>query len=298
VALLAAAVLASACGGEALFTKHDPAAFDALVPAGAEIRLLAGGMLFVEGPVWFEEGFLVLSDIEGNELKRWSPSEGLSTYRVSDGPNGNTLDAEGRLLTCEMFGRRLVRQTPGREVETLAERHDGKRLNSPNDVVVHPDGSIWFTDPPYGLRGQRQEQAGNHVFRLDPATGATTVVASLDRPNGLCFSPDLATLYVSDSGDQPVVLAYPVRADGTLGAGAVFAGLAAPPDGMRCDADGRLWCTAEDGVHVFRADGGRVGTIRFPEAPRNLCFGGAEGRTLFVTAGTSLYALDVLVGAP
>jgi gluconolactonase len=285
------------------------------VPAEARIEKLAGGFRFTEGPVWTNAGggYLVFSDIPANELKRWSRGEGVTTFRApSHNANGNTRDAEGRLLTCEHSGRRVsITDAEGR-VTTVVDRYDGKRLSSPNDVVVKSDGTVWFTDPPYGLPNQRdgKEQDKDHVFRFDPRTGEIRPVADdFHRPNGLCFSPDERRLYIADSGTPHHVRVFDVVDDGSLATGRVFCTIdRGIPDGMRCDGDGRLYSSAGDGIHIFGVDGGLIGKIitpdapgRFdptkigPEVPANLCFGGDDGRTLFITACTSLYTITLNV---
>jgi len=183
-------------------------------------------------------------------------------------------------------------------LHTLVDLCDGKKFNSPNDVVAKSDGTIWFTDPPYGLpKGATKEQDGNYFFRFDPKTKATSVVVKdFDMPNGLCFSPDEAKLYVADSGKPRHIRVFGVQKDGTLTGGAVFGVIdKGGPDGIRCDAQGRIFSSAGDGVHIFAADGKLIGKILVPATPANLCFGGADGKTLFITARTSLYSIPLLV---
>ena len=177
----------------------------------------------------------------------------------------------------------------------LAETHDGKKLNSPNDVVVKSDGTIWFTDPTYGLGKRKKEVPGNFVYRLDTATKKITVVAKgFDMPNGLAFSPDESKLYVADSGKPKNIRVFDVKADGTLSEGKVFCEIGkGTPDGIRCDETGKLFSSAGDGVRVFATSGKLLGVIPVPEAPANLCFGGADGKTLFITARKSLYRIDL-----
>jgi gluconolactonase len=262
----------------------------------AELVKLAGDLKFIEGPVWMPRGFLVFSDIPPEHLMRWDESAGgLSTFReVSHGANGNTLDREGRLISCEHTSRRVTRTETDGTITVLGDRFDGKRFNSPNDVVVKSDGTIWFTDPPYGLpKGEQRELDKNYVFRLDPETKQVASVGhDQEMPNGLCFSPDEKRLYVADSGKPRDVWAYDVGADNGLSNGRVFCKIdKGGPDGMRCDVDGNLWSSAGDGVHVFSPDGKLLGKIPVPETPANLCFGGADGKTLFITARTSLYCI-------
>ena len=282
--------------GKVLDVK-DPS-FAQLVPAGAAIEKIAGGLNFTEGPVWLD-GALVFSDIPASELKRWTRREGLTTFRApSDHANGNTLDRQGRLVTCEHGTRRVTRTERDGRVTALGDRFEGKRFNSPNDVVVKSDGSVWFTDPPYGLPvGEPREMEKNCVFRLDHDSDSVRIaVSDLDMPNGLCFSPDEKRLYIADSGNPHHVRCYDVKPDGALAGGSVFCTIEpGVPDGIRCDERGNLWSTAGDGLHVYSPDGKRIGRILFPETPSNCCFGGADGKMLFVTARTSVYAIETSV---
>ncbi|MDP3069319.1 MAG: SMP-30/gluconolactonase/LRE family protein [Opitutaceae bacterium] len=303
--LSAAAVLAAPLA--AAETHIDQAAeFARLVPADAKVTKLAGDLGFIEGPVWIKAGgYLVFSDIPNDELKRWSPKDGLASFRKpSQNANGNTLDLAGQLLTCEHSGRRVAIVQQDGKLLTLVNSFEGKKLNSPNDVVVRSDGTVWFTDPEYGLKTdpatkQRvgKEQPGNYVYRHDPKTGKTTaVVKDFVQPNGLAFSPDEKKLYVADSGTPKHIRVFNVAADGTVSGGAVFSTIdKGGPDGIRVDRDGRVWSSAGDGVQIFAADGRRIGKILTPESPANLCFGGSDGKTLFITARKSLYSVPVLV---
>jgi gluconolactonase len=278
--------------------------FRKCVPADSKVSKLAGDFTFTEGPTWMKAArLLVFSDIPNDELKQWTPAGGVSTYRKpSHNANGNTTDLQGRLITCEHSGRRVAIQEKAGEARTLVDRFEGKKLNSPNDAVVKSDGTVWFTDPEYGLRRdpktkQREgkEQPGNFVYRHDPKTGRTTaVVKDFDQPNGLAFSPDERKLYIADSGGPKHIRVFDVKADGTLGSGRVFCKIdQGVPDGIRVDKDGRVWSSAGDGVHIYAPDGSLVGKILVPEAPANLCFGGDDGKTLFITARKSLYAIKV-----
>ena len=264
----------------------------------ASVQKLAGGFGFVEGPVWIggENGYLVFSDIPANELKRWDAKRGVETFRKpSANANGNTLDRQGRLITCEHSGRRVAWQEKSGELITLVDRCEGKRFNSPNDVVVKSDGTIWFTDPDYGLGKNSREQAGNYVYRFDPKTLTTTaVIKDFDKPNGLCFSPDEKRLYVADSGKPHHIRVFDVKRDGSVSGGRVFCVIdKGGPDGIRADRAGRIFSSAGDGVHIFSAAGELLRKIPVPETPANLCFGGKGNRTLFITARTSLYAIDL-----
>lgn len=274
--------------------------FASCVDPAAVVRKLAGDMKFTEGPVWIprDGGYLIFSDIPADELKRWSEKDGLTTFRKpSHNTNGNILDAEGRLISCEHSGRRLSILDGDGTLRTLVDRFEGKAFNSPNDVVIARDGAVYFTDPDYGLRGQPSEIGGNWIYRFDPKTKNLRVLSKdFDKPNGIALSPDGKTLYVADSGKPKHIRAFDVDADGGISNGRVFCTIdKGAPDGIRCDADGRLWSSAGDGVRVFDTIGKLLGTIAVPESPANLCFGGADGKTLFMTARTSLYAIEVRV---
>ena len=270
-----------------------------LVPPDAKVEKLAGGLRFTEGPVWVR-GELVFSDIPADEMKQWSVRDrSLRTFRKpSNQSNGNTLDREGRIVTCEHAARRVTRSEAAGSVHVLVDRFEGKRFNSPNDVVVKSDGTVWFTDPPYGLpKDQKRELDKNYVFCLDPDSGAIKIVADdFDMPNGLCFSPDEKRLYIADSGSPHHVRVFDVLEDNTLAGGAVFCIIdKGVPDGMRCDEQGNLWSTAGDGIHIFSPRGKLIQKIAVPETPANCCFGGEDGKTLFITARTSLYAIKTNV---
>lgn len=279
--------------------------FARCVAPDATVTKLAGDMGFIEGPVWQKNGVLVFSDIPNDELKQWTAAGGVTTFRKpSHNANGNILDAAGRLLTCEHSGRRVAVQDKDGVVKTLVDSFEGKKFNSPNDVVVRSDGTVWFTDPEYGLKNKAgtkekegKEQPGNFVYRHDPKTGKTiAVVRDFVQPNGLAFWPDEKKLYVADSGTPRHIRRFDVKADGTLGGGAVFCKIdQGGPDGIRVDRDGRVWSSAGDGVQVFAPDGSLLGKILVPESPANLCFGGAEGKTLFITARKSLYSVPTKV---
>ncbi len=283
------------------FEIRDAVEFDKIVAPNAKLERLATDMRFTEGPVWraADGGYLVFSDIPADELKKWSPKEGLSTFRKpSRNANGNTVDRHGRLITCEHSGRRVSILEKDGSLRTLVDQCDGKKFNSPNDAVVKSDGTIWFTDPPYGLpRDAVKEQDGNYVFRFDPKTQkAARVADGFDMPNGLCFSPDEKQLYVADSGKPRHLRVFDVQPDGTLKDGRVFCEIdRGVPDGIRCDTQGRIYSSAGDGVHIFAPDGKLVGKILVPESAANLCFGGADGKTLFITARTSLYAIPLRI---
>lgn len=277
----------------------DPV-FQQLVAKDAKIQKLAGGMQFTEGPVWVNApggGYLIFSDLRANELKRWTPSGGLTTFRTPSGTsNGNTLDREGRLLTAE-HGGRVSRTEKDGTVVTLVETFEGRKLSSPNDLVVTRDGRVWFTDPEYGLAGRTKETPGNYVYRFDPATRSLTpIVTDMPSPNGLCFSPDESVLYVANSGKPPEIRAYTIKGASLPAQGRIFASIdKGIPDGIRCDERGNVWSSAGDGAQVFAPSGARIGRILLPESAANLAFGGPSGRTLYLTARTSLYAIETMV---
>ncbi len=276
----------------------------------ASVERLATGFRWAEGPVWFGDGrFLLWSDIPNNRVMKWEEETGaVSVFRKpSNNTNGNTRDRQGRLVSCEHDARRVTRTEYDGTLTVLADRFLGKPLNSPNDVVCKSDGSIWFTDPPFGILGHYEGHTAapelpTSVYRVDGTTGEMTVVTDeVNRPNGLCFSPDESTLYVVESGVVPrVIRAFTVAGGGTrLAGGHVFvnAGLGVP-DGIRCDTDGNLWCgwgggEGEDGVAVFTAGGTLMGRILLPERCANLCFGGMKRNRLFMAASHSLYSLYV-----
>jgi gluconolactonase len=272
--------------------------FQRIVPTNAELKKLAGGMKFLEGPVWVprDGGFLIFSDIPNEVLRKWSPKEGLTTFRTnSHSANGNCLDNQGRLLTCEHASRHVTIMEKNGSLRTVVERYEGGRFNSPNDIVVKSDNTIWFSDPDYGLGKAPMEVPGMYVYRLEPKTGKIMpVVKDCDHPNGLCFSPDEKKLYVADSGRPREIKVYDVQKDGTLANGRVFCAIdKGVPDGIRCDATGRVFSSAGDGVQIFDADGKLIGKILVPETTANLCFGGNHGKTLFMTATSSLYSIEL-----
>jgi gluconolactonase len=279
------------------FVIEDQPEFDRVVALSSKLAKLAGDMQFVEGPVWVPAGggYLVFSDIPDNELKKWSVEEDLATFRKpSNNANGNCLDRQGRLISAEHGGRRLAIAQKDGTLETLVDRYAGNRLNSPNDVVVKTDGTVWFTDPDYGLGSNPKEQAGNFVFRFDPKSKEVRPVATdFEQPNGLCFAPGEKRLYIADSSrSRHHIRVFDVQKDGAVTGGKVFCTIdRGVPDGIRCDAAGRLYSTAGDGIHIFGPDGGRIGKLIVPETPANLAFGGKDYQTLFITARTSLYAI-------
>ncbi|WP_232464656.1 SMP-30/gluconolactonase/LRE family protein [Bordetella genomosp. 8] len=286
--------------------------FSRYVIFSAAVEQLGTGMRWAEGPVWFGDGrYLLVSDIPNNRIMRWDePTGAFSVFRQpSRNANGNTRDLQGRLITCEHEGRRVTRTEHDGSITVLADRYEGKRLNSPNDVVVKSDGSVWFTDPPFGIGGWYEGLPGRQelpaqVYRWDAETGELTVVIEgADGPNGLCFSPDESVLYLVQSRATPhrLITAHDVSTDGRgVGAGRVHIDCGpGTSDGIRCDVDGSLWCgwgmgsEELDGVAVFAPDGVRIGHIHLPERCANLCFGGPQRNRLFMAAGKSLYSVYV-----
>jgi gluconolactonase len=275
------------------------AEFESVAKSGAAVVRIADGRRFTEGPVWMPEGYLLFSDIPANIIHKWSEAEGLTEWRKpSRNSNGNTVDREGRLITCEHGSRTVTRTAKDGTVTTLARTYKGKRLNSPNDIVEKSDGTLWFTDPPYGIRPNMSEQEANHLFRLDPGAAEPVAVASdFPRPNGLCFSPDEKLLYVADS-HRPThhVRRFRVKPDNTLSGGEVFVVIEPHvPDGMRCDEAGRLFVTAGDGVQVYSAGAELLGRFRTPKPAANCCFGGPEGRTLYITANNAVWSVQTQI---
>jgi gluconolactonase len=286
----------------------------------AAVERLYTGTRWGEGPVWFGDGrYLVWSDIPNDSMLKWEEETGhVSVFRKpSNFANGNTRDRQGRLITCEHGGRRVTRTEYDGGITVVLDRYEGKRLNSPNDVVVKSDGSIWFTDPPFGILGNYEGREATpelpqNVYRVDAASGCANIVAGDMRgPNGLAFSPDEKKLYLVESRATPnrLIRVYDVIGEGDatrLTNDRVFVD-AGPgtPDGFRCDVDGNLWCgwgmgTPElDGVVVFSPEGRLIGRIRLPERCANVCFGGPKRNRLFMAASRSLYSLYVNTqGAP
>lgn len=284
------------------FEVVDPA-FGAYVIGNAPVKQIATGFDWVEGPVWFgDAGCLLFSDIPNNRILRWTP-EGLSTFRApSNYANGHTRDRQGRLVSCEHGTRRVTRTELDGTITVIADSYQGKRLNSPNDVVVTADGAIWFSDPHYGImtdyEGFRAEQElPCNVYRVDPSGQIAAMLTDFACPNGLAFSPDERRLYVADTGrmhssDPQHIRAFDVDEAGRLRGGGVFHKIVPGcADGMRVDSDGNLWSSAGDGVHCIAPDGHLMGKIRVPEVVSNICFGGRARHQLFITATTSVYSV-------
>lgn len=278
------------------------------------IQKLYTGTLWAEGPAWNGQGrCLIWSDIPNNRQMRWLEEDGhVSVFRSPSGnSNGNTFDWEGRQISCEHGNRRVVRYEHNGAVSVLADKWQGKPLNAPNDVVVHPDGGIWFSDPGYGIMVRYEGNKAplelkESVYRIDPKTGAMDLVTdSMSKPNGLCFSPDYRKLYIADTGDPKNILVWDVVDGRTLRNPRQFTSMELPgrghglADGIRADTDGNIWAGAGwvgpgyDGVHIFAPGGERIGMILLPEICANLCFGGTRRNRLFMAASQSLYAVYV-----
>lgn len=277
----------------------------------AKLEKLYGGCRWAEGPVYMAAmRCLIWSDIPNNRMLRYSEDDGhVSIFRApSNNSNGNFVDRQGRLVTCEHLSRSVTRTEHDGSITTLAASWQGKRLNSPNDLVVRSDGSIWFTDPSYGIladyegRKSPSEIGACHVYRLDPLSGAIDAVTTdFVKPNGLAFSPDERLLYIADSGgsrgDGPRhIRAFTASSTGLLSDSRVFADCTAGVfDGFRCDTDGRIWTSAADGVHCYDPDGTLIGKIRVPELVANVCFGGPRLNRLYICGQTSLYSIYLAV---
>ena len=286
--------------------------FRACLVGHARVERLWTGARWCEGPAGFAAGrYLVFSDIPNDRMLRYDDCDGrVAVFRhPSNHSNGNTVDREGRLVTCEHLTRRVTRTEHDGRIIVLADRHAGKRFNSPNDVVVKSDGSIWFTDPDYGIKydyegGRAESEIGaRNVYRIDPATAAVTTVADdFDHPNGLAFTPDERALYVADSGfsegvERPRhIRRFEVRDGGTLGDSKVFAtSTEGVFDGFRVDRDGRVWTSTGRGVECYRADGALIGRVKIPELVANVAFGGRARNRLFICGTTSVYSLFLKV---
>jgi gluconolactonase len=292
--------------------RGDPG-LDAIVPAGARLEKVADGFEFIEGPVWVPDGYLLFSDPNRNTIYRYTPDEGVAVYRTKSGytgpdihryhqpgSNGLALDSTGRLTINEHGNRRVTRLEPNGVLTVLADRYQGKRLNSPNDLLYRSDGTLYFTDPPFGLPDvfddRAKELPWSGVFRLKDGQ-LSPVARELTGPNGLAFSPDERYLYVDNwDPEKKVVMRYEVQPDGSVRNGTVFFDMTAAPreealDGLKVDARGNLYVSGPGGLWILSPDGRHLGTLRMPELPANFAWGDEDGRTLYLTARTGLYRL-------
>ena len=258
---------------------------------------LATGFIFTEGPVWHPDGYLLFVDLRRELIHKLVPGSEPEVFREnSGGANGLTLDLQERLVMCEGFHRLVTRMEPDGTVVTIAERWDGKRLNRPNDVVCHSDGSIYFTNPGERLGPYTREIDTSPVQRIAPDGSTGAVINDMEYPNGLAFSPDESILYVSNTRQHAHIRAYDVGPDGSMTNGRIFADMTSDrtdgvPDGMKVDVEGRVYCTGAGGCWVFSPSGEHLGTIELPEFPANCGWGGPDNRTMFFTANTSVYSM-------
>ncbi|MBA62812.1 MAG: gluconolactonase [Planctomycetaceae bacterium] len=280
-----------------------------LVDPQTTMKKIAGDMKFTEGPVWEPKTQrLIFSDIPNSKLMAWNPSQGLTVFRESKNANGNILDLQGNLISCQHTGRNLIRISADGKTDVIIDNYQGKKLNSPNDVAVHLDGSFWFTDPPWGLWGANNtaELDGHWVYRVDPNTGkAEAIITDLAMPNGIIFSPDFSFLYVADTGGHPrhpdqtlrnapdLIRCYKITNKGVLGR--LLFTINEGSDGMAMDISGNLYTTHAGKINIFDARGRLIGRLDCPESPANVTFGGNDYKTLFITARTSLYSLQMKI---
>ncbi len=256
---------------------------------------IATGFEFTEGPVWHPEGYLLFSDIPADTIYRVEPDHSVSIWRQPSGnSNGLTFDRRGQLVACQHGNRRVTVTMPEGDIRGLATHYQGNRLNSPNDVVVRSDNSVYFTDPPYGIQERQRELSFNGVYRITPDGEVILLVDDMGRPNGLAFSPDESVLYVDDS-ERRHIRAFDVAPDGSVSNDRIWADMSSPdegsPDGMKVDIEGNVYCTGPGGLWVFTPSAERIGIVRGPEQPANLAFGDRDRRKLYITARTSLYTL-------
>jgi sugar lactone lactonase YvrE len=271
-----------------------------ILPENAEIEKIATGFEFTEGPLWHPDGFLLFSDIPANTIYKWQPDREAEVFRRPSGnANGNTFDREKRLITAEHGNRRVSRTEADGTIITLVEEFEGKKLNSPNDLVVKSDGSIYFTDPPYGIKSEQEELGFYGVYRLSPEGEITLLVDDFIRPNGIAFSPDETKLYVNDS-EAGHIRVFEVQVDGAVSNGRIFAeqkdeNKEGGSDGMKVDIQGNVYSTGPGGVWIFSADGDLLGIIETPEVPANLAWGDSDYQSLYITARKSVYRVRLLI---
>jgi len=276
--------------------------FDDIVPKGSKLEKIATGFMFTEGPIWdAEKKCLYFSDIPGDKMRKWTADKGVELFREPSGKsNGLTLDKQKRLLACEHANRRVSRTEPDGKVVSIADKYDGKKLNSPNDVVVKSDGSIYFTDPPYGLSADFgnpgvQELPFQGVYRLSAdGKNLALLVDNFNKPNGLAFSPDESILYIDDT-DEVHIRAFDVKPDGTITNSRILVDLhddaEGSVDGMKVDSEGNIYVTSPGGISIIDPEGNKLGAIEMPEVSANVAWGDDDWKTLFITASTSLYRI-------
>ena len=277
--------------------------FDSLeeiLAPNTQVEKVAGGFEFTEGPLWHPDGFLLFSDIPANTIYKWQPEQKTEIFRQPSGnANGNTLDRSGRLITAEHGNRRISLTKKNGEIVTLASHYQEKRLNSPNDLAVKSDGSIYFTDPPYGIKSEQEELGFYGVYRLAPDGTLTLLVDDFVRPNGIALSPDETKLYVNDS-EKGHIRVFDLKPDGMIENGKLFAELKPPSaegaaDGMKVDIKGNVYSTGPGGVWIFSPKGDLLGIIKTPEPPANLAWGDSDYKTLYITARNSLYRIRLKI---
>ncbi|MGK7898191.1 MAG: SMP-30/gluconolactonase/LRE family protein [Xenococcus sp. (in: cyanobacteria)] len=289
---------AQASSSKIITTKQNN--LERILTPKAQVEKIAGGFEFIEGPVWHPDGFLLFSDIPANIIYKWQPEQEIEIFRQPSGnANGNTLDLVGNLITAEHGNRRVSLTKQNGQLVTLVSHYQGKRLNSPNDLVVKSDGNIYFTDPPYGIKSEQEELGFYGVYRLAADGKLTLLVDDFVRPNGIVFSPDETKLYVNDS-EQGQIRVFEVKSDGTLENGQLFAKLKPPSqegaaDGMKVDIQGNVYSTGPGGVWIFSPNGDLLGIIETPEAPANIAWGDRDYQTLYITARTSLYRIRLQI---
>ncbi|MHB0998039.1 MAG: SMP-30/gluconolactonase/LRE family protein [Armatimonadota bacterium] len=274
--------------------------FNRLIVPETKIEKIAEGFNFTEGPAWSKDGCLVFSDIPAGKIRQWEQSGKVLVINEKSGnSNGLTFDQKSRLIACEHGTRRVTRKELDGSISVLASKYNGKRLNSPNDVVVKSDGSIYFTDPPYGVRPQDRELDFQGIYKISTKGKITLLNKEMKCPNGLAFSPDEKILYVADSSERMHIKAFDVKPDGKLENGRVFAELKSSdegaPDGMKVDVEGNVWSTGPGGIWIFDKTGALLGKILFPEVPANCAWGDEDCKMLYVTARTSLYRIHAEV---
>lgn len=283
-----------------LTQAKSPENLQEIIGEDSQLEKLVGGFKFTEGPVWHPDGFLLFSDIPENTIYQWQPNQEAKVFRNPAGnANGNTLDLQGRLITGEHSNRRVSRTEKDGKIVTIVDEYNGKRLNSPNDLVVKSDGSIYFTDPPYGIKSEQEELGFYGVYLIAPDGELTLLVDDFVRPNGIALSPDETKLYINDS-DKGHIRIFDLKSDGTLQNGKIFAELKDPnkpgvPDGMKVDLQGNVYSTGPGGVWVFSPSGKLLGIIAVPERVTNLAWGNDDYKTLYLTASKSLYRITLKV---